>query len=341
MEKIGRGKIFIVRKMPHDWKQMQDTIPTVTDLEIESDFTFESPYAENFIVESFDFSANFATVNFSGKLNMGFTSRNIYDHACNFKFLVPLFPTDFEAKVVVSLHYRDKKSGLRYTSHYRCNLGTVNRMDYTGRIVQHCYFDILNPSSSTFNSSEQAQMPDDRRLAIIPNTRRIDSTGQLGNDNQASGKSKTIICPSCKQINPIGNNFCFNCGHNFSQNLSIKSESSANKIGLDPSIQTSNTPVFPETISSPTISMEEPKRGCTTVGFGIFTLVSAILLILVALILFQGYVSIVTLLSIVNTAIGIYGGYTAITKKNKQGRRLCILFWVLWVVTILLQVIVS
>ncbi len=43
MEKIGRGKIFIVRKMPHDWKQMQDTIPTVTDLEIESDFTFESP----------------------------------------------------------------------------------------------------------------------------------------------------------------------------------------------------------------------------------------------------------------------------------------------------------
>ncbi len=236
MEKIGRGKIFIVRKMPHDWKQMQDTIPTVTDLEIESDFTFESPYTENFIVESFDFSANFATVNFSGKLNMGFTSRNIYDHACNFKFLVPLFPTDFEAKVVVSLHYRDKKSGLRYTSHYRCNLGTVNRMDYTGRIVQHCYFDILNPSSSTFNSSEQAQMPDDRRLAIIPDTRRIDSTGQLGNDNQASGKSKTIICPSCKQINPIGNNFCFNCGHNFSQGSSIISESSANKIGLDPGI---------------------------------------------------------------------------------------------------------
>jgi hypothetical protein len=138
MEIIGRGSINMNREFySHDWRQpyFEDDIfphyklpiPTESALTIGVVINIYPEARDTFKVQSYELMTNFATSNFSGKLQMGFTYSHVDDDTINFTFRVPIFPTHFEPVVVVKLHYIDTKAGLKFTSYFKCNMAKLER----------------------------------------------------------------------------------------------------------------------------------------------------------------------------------------------------------------------
>lgn len=359
MDKIGNGRISLRREFySHQWMeaefgddshpQYKHPIPSDSQLNIQGSFHFYESFHGKFKMLSFELMTNFVSADLAGDQQMGFTSQSVDDHRIFFQFLVPLFPTRFHPEAVVKLHYLETASGQKFTSYFKCKIGHVKRMQITDSTQRECDFAIINPHASAYRSSGQAAMPQGPNYHQVPESGKTSLPVPETSPQNAPVSENKKTCPSCGSENAAGSYFCNICGTSLktgaSQSAPISQkagQSVQNRAAQARPVPQADPPFHSaaDDLAGAQEKSQEQRKGCGQVGFGVLTLIGAMFLLLASFMYWSE--SGVAILFTVNTSFGMIAGITATFGKRKSGVGLCIIFWVLAVLILLLFVVVS
>ena len=287
MEIIGHGQIIITRNfidIDFTNQKYNYALPADSDLEIRGLFGLTPPADGEFKIQSFELMTNFATADFSGKLSMGFTDVTVNEgKSISFVFKAPSIRTNWTPEAVVKLHYSENATGRKYTSYFKCKLGELRREVYAGigGNQKTCDFDIINPNSHTYQTSGQAILEENSKVATIPTSKIFHETGV----GEGILKESTVVpnktCPNCHTQNLVDSKFCTKCGYEFS-----KPSASYNAPQPSPPVMFVPTPPpQPQQIVFVPQGESKNNRSCLKkilIGLAIFLVIACLLFVLMA-----------------------------------------------------------